>query len=88
MIQDHPHRTLAQLIRVLPITWHDSILLKGWSLHRTRGASEVGLLYSCAHSTSQADLKEIDKQLRDASDASSAAASATRLALGLPIDRG
>jgi RHS repeat-associated protein len=42
MIQDHPHRTIAQLIRVLPLAWHDSILLKGWSLHQTRGASPYG----------------------------------------------
>jgi hypothetical protein len=39
MVQDHPHRTLPQLIGILPMIRHDSILLKGWSLHQTRGAS-------------------------------------------------
>ena len=38
--EDRQHRrTLAQLIRALPNVGHDSILLKSWSLHHTRGAS-------------------------------------------------
>src|SRR5512132_4118354 len=39
VLEHHPHGPLTQLVRVLPLPWHRSILLKGWSLHRTRGGS-------------------------------------------------
>src|SRR5918994_4167735 len=39
VVEHHPHGPLTQLARVLPLPWHHSILLKGWSLHRTRGGS-------------------------------------------------
>src|SRR5829696_9781037 len=39
VVEHHPHGPLTQPVRVLPLPWHRSILLKGWSLHRTRGGS-------------------------------------------------
>jgi hypothetical protein len=41
VLQDHPHRALAQLGRIRGVMIrHDSILvLKGWSIHHSRGAS-------------------------------------------------
>jgi hypothetical protein len=44
MIQHHPNRPLTQLIRILPLTWHDSILSKS-------GAStEPGVVQTVASS--------------------------------------
>jgi len=42
VIENRPHRPLADLIGVLPLAWHDSVLLKDRSLHRTRGGSAIG----------------------------------------------
>ena len=39
MLQHHANRTLTDLWRERLPTRHDSILLKGWSLHDTRGGS-------------------------------------------------
>ena len=39
VIQHHPHRALADLVVILALSRHDSILLKDQSLHRTRGGS-------------------------------------------------
>jgi len=39
MIEHHPHRPLTQLGRVSPMSWHNSILPKERSLHKTRGDS-------------------------------------------------
>lgn len=48
VVQHHPHGPLPQLIRVLPLPGHRSILLKDWSVHQTRGASpdRIGALVS------------------------------------------
>src|SRR5690606_1240932 len=40
MIEHHPHRPLTQLGRVSPMSWHNSILPKDRSLHKTRGGSQ------------------------------------------------
>ncbi len=39
VIKHHPDRALTQLARVLPMVGRGPILLKGWSLHQTRGDS-------------------------------------------------
>ena len=47
VVEDHPHRPVSQLVRVLPLLGHRSILLKGWSLHQTRGASFAKICGAC-----------------------------------------
>src|SRR5690606_27408946 len=47
MIEHHPHRPLTQLGRVSPMSWHNSILPKERSLHKTRGDSPRRRPHSC-----------------------------------------